>query len=371
MTYPRPAYLAPGIPTEKTKLLFVGADVDVPKFEYPITPLENFRRAAARANPLWVPNSPSDVQDIMTQDLVTGNVRGMQLGADFSRMATEDYTFYDWFGSNWTWVCSAGGAMLTPGTCLCGDITQWESIVKFPNIHEWDWQTYADSFLKNTYDPSKVLHINIGLGATERLIATMGGYTEGLIAMAVEPKAVRGFINRFIDFTIEWFDLLYQIYPINMITYHDDWGTERATFYSPQMFEDLIFGPTKRLVDHIKSKNVIFELHSCGNVTSFIPYMIELGVDFLQIQRRAVNTPAMKKKYGDKIGFNVGLEGMEFGASYTKDALLRKVRETVDIYGKGGGVYVNVMERDPQLLWAIMSELYAYSREFYDKERGE
>ncbi|NLA86782.1 MAG: hypothetical protein GX847_05755, partial [Clostridiales bacterium] len=55
---------------------------------------------------------------------------------------------------------------------------------------------------------------------------------------------------------------------------------------------------------------------------------------------------------------------------YTKDELTEKIRNTVDIYAKGSGAYVNVMEPDPELLWHMVSELYAYSREFYDMERG-
>jgi uroporphyrinogen-III decarboxylase len=199
----------------------------------------------------------------------------------------------------------------------------------------------------------------------------MGGYTEAMVALSVEPEAVRDFLNRFASFTIEYFDLIASLYPVNMITYHDDWGTERDTFFSEKMMEEIVFEPTRRIVDHIKSKGVIFEFHSCGNITRFIPYMIALNMDFLQIQRRAVDIPAMKKKYGDRIGFNVWLEGAEFGLSYTKDELTEKIRKTVDLYGKGGGATINIMEPDPERVWHMVSELYAYSREFYDKERGE
>lgn len=369
MKYSRPPFNAPGIATERKKLLFSNVDVEFPKFDYPVTPLENFRLAAARKTPYWMPNALMDGQSLMGQDLVTGNVRGMQSSADFSRIVTENYCFKDWFNTEWTWVTSAGGAMLKPGTCLCDDITQWEKKVLFPDLNEWDFTTVRDKFMK-TYDPAKVMHINIGLGLTERLVSVLGGYTEAMLALAVEPEAVRDFLNRFAGFTIEYFDLIASLYPVNMITYHDDWGTEKDTFFSEKMMEELVFEPTKRIVDHIKSKGVIFEFHSCGNITRFIPYMIALNMDFLQIQRRAVDMPAMKKKYGDKIGFNTRLEGAEFGVSYTLDELTQKIRNTVDIYGKGGGAYINIMEPDPKLLWHTVSELYAYSREFYDKERG-
>lgn len=369
MKYERPPYRAPGVPTERKNILFSNIEVDFPKFDYPVTPLENFKLAAARKTPYWMPTSLTDDQLIMPQELVTGNVRGMQSSADFSRLVTEDYSYIDWFNTNWTWVTSAGGAMLTPGTCLCSDISEWEKHVKFPDLKEWDFKTHADKFMKTQYDPSKVLHISLGQGATERLISVVGGYTEGMLALALEPEAVRDFLNRFADFTIEYFDLIRSLYPVNLITYHDDWGTERDTFFGEKMMEEIVFAPTKRIVDHIRSTGTLFEFHCCGNITRFIPYMIDFNMDFLQIQRRAVDIPAMKKKYGDKIGFNVWPEDVVLGMTYTKEELTQKIRNTIELYGKGGGCYMNIMERDPELVWHMVSEAYAYSREFYDNER--
>jgi hypothetical protein len=260
--------------------------------------------------------------------------------------------------------------MLTPGTCLCGDITNWERDVIFPDLKEWDFKTVADNYLKNVYDPDKNLHINIGQGLTERLISVVGGYTEGLLALAVEPDAVRAFLNRFTEFTIGYIDLICSLYPVNMITYHDDWGTEKDTFFSERMMEEIVFEPTKRIIDHIKSKGVLFEFHCCGNVTRFIPYMIDLKMDFLQLQRRAVDLPAIKAKYGDKIGFNLFIEDFDFGKKYTQDEINEKLRRTVELYGRGGGAYINIFEFDPEKAWNMVSEIYACSREFYDLERG-
>jgi hypothetical protein len=366
MNYPRPSYLEPGVATDKSKLMFSNIDVDVPKFETPITPLENFKRVVSRDNPLWVPNSLTDFQNLMFQDLAIGE----QISADFHRNATEDYNFTDWFGVPLTWVVSAGGATNTPDTHLLEDITQWEKVLKFPVLSDWDWKTKADAFMKNEYDPAKVLHIDLHNGVIQRLIAVLGGYTEGMFALALEQDSVLAFFERLADHMIELVDLLCSLYPVNLFTIHDDWGTEKDTFFSPQMMEELVFGPTKRIINHIKSKGCAYMQHSCGNVTRFIPYMIDMGTDLLQIQRRAVDIPAMKAKYGDKIGFNVGVEGLIPGVSVPREEMIEKVRSTVDVYGKGGGCYINIFERDPKLLWDSITELYAYSREFYDKEQG-
>jgi hypothetical protein len=59
----------------------------------------------------------------------------------------------------------------------------------------------------------------------------MGGYTDAMLAMAVEPEAVKAYFDRYADFMIELTDILCALYPADMITYHDDWGTERDTFF--------------------------------------------------------------------------------------------------------------------------------------------
>lgn len=364
MKYPRPSYLQAGIQTVKTTLLFSDLEVDIPKFEYPITPAENFRRVVTRDHPMWAPNSLTDFHNLMYQDIGLGR----QISADFHRKATEDYDFIDWFGVPLRWCVSAGGATNTPNTHLLEDITEWESVVKFPVLSDWDWQTRADDFMKNVYDPTKVVQVDLHNGLIQRLIAVLGGYTKGMFALSLEPEAVRDFFERLADHMIEMVDLFCSLYPVNLMTIHDDWGTEKDTFFSPKMMEELVFEPTKRIVDHVKSKGVSFMLHSCGNITRFIPYMIDMGVDLLQIQRRAVDIPAMKVKYGDKIGFNTGIEGFVPGADYTKDEIVQMVRQTVDLYGLSGGFYSNVYGNDRETIWDIICELYTYSREFYDNE---
>ncbi len=365
MKYLRPNYLKPGIQTEKAADFFGNALPDIPQLPQPITPIENFRRVAARQDPLWVPNSLSDFQNLLFQNLAIGE----QIGPDMSKKPTEDYDFYDWFGVPLRWCVSAGGATNKPGTHLLEDITRWEKKIRFPDLNDWDWQTKADAFLKNDYNPNKVVHIDLHNGLIQRLIAVLGGYTEGMYALALEPEAVRDFFERLSLHMIELVDLLCSLYPVSLMTIHDDWGTEKDTFFSPKMMEELVFEPTKRIIDHIKSKGVSFMLHSCGNVTRFIPYMINMNADFLQIQRRAVNIPAMKIKYGDKIGFNTGIEGVVPGGSYSENEMVHMVRNTVDYFGRGGGLFVNISERQPEILWRIVSELYLYSREFYENRK--
>lgn len=245
MKYPRPPYLADGISVTEYSSPFMPGKMKVPCPDYPISIKENFKRAYTRNNPMWVPNSMTDFVSTMVANLTGAGE------ADWS--ATEAYDWQDWFGVQWTFVPVAGGPMLKPGTQYLDDITQWKERVKWPNLDDYDIKGLCEKFMAEKYDPNKVLHVNIGQGCTERLVAILGGYVDAMVSFVEEPEAVKEFLEAFVDFTIKVFDTLCRYLPIDMITYHDDWGTERDTFFSCEMMEDIVYPPTKRLFDHIKS----------------------------------------------------------------------------------------------------------------------
>ena len=374
MEYQRYAYGDPNAPFVTAKSFFGGVEMKLPKFDYPISQIENFKRSARHQKPMWVPNPQLDSQSISPNDMIlpTDAVKGQCVCMDFTHPHTENYTFTDWFLTEWTYVHSAGGPMLTPGFFICEDVTEWEKCVKFPKLSDWDWDAFHADFMKNRYDPNKVLAVDIGLGCTERFVSIMGGYTEAMLAFATEPEACSAFFEAFIDHEIEQFDKMMEYYPISHLTYHDDWSNERDTFFSPAMLESMLMGPTKRFVDHVKARDVVFEFHICGNCTRFLPYFVELGVNLLQLQRRVVDYVQLKKDYGTVLGFGGGIEGMDFGGPPpSKEELIPMVRKTVDMFASTGGFYSFSFMRDPELVWDAATEFYCYSREFYDKENAE
>lgn len=101
MKYTTPPYLSG--PTAFASVPFSDQQMVVPKLDYPITPRENFRLAAAHKTPYWIPNDTLDTQLLFSQDLAEGRTQG----PDFKR-GGEDYTFTDLFHVQWTWVAFAG-----------------------------------------------------------------------------------------------------------------------------------------------------------------------------------------------------------------------------------------------------------------------
>ena len=353
-------------PTKAAMFSFGNLKADLPAFELPITPKENFYRAARRDNPCWVPFPAADIQELHMCHLARHGPEGMQLGPDLGATAAR-YTYHDAFGNSWTWDRNAGGACMTPGTYVCDDILKWEEQIHFPDYHEWDLAETAAEYMKHRYDPEKALHIDIYHGPFQALSDLLGGFAEALEAMFVEPEASRAFFDRYADWIIWWIDTLSALYPADMFTVHDDWGTEKDAFFSPDMMQELLFEPTKRIIDHVHSLGKLYQFHCCGKVDKFMDAFCDLGPDFMQLQRRVNDTPKYKELYGTRLGFNTGIEGMEPGRIYEKAELAELIRRSVELFGPGGGFLPAIRGGDPEMIWNAYAELYCASRELYTR----
>ena len=356
--YARPAYMQEGIKVVDVKSeFFPGQLFKFPQPDYPMKPIDNFKLATAHKTPCWMPNATIDFQSYYMSEFLEGFVI-FPWGID------EEVVYKDEFGCQWKYIVSAGGAMLDPGgKAIVDDVTKWEKLVKFPEI-----KLNGSDFMEKTHDPDKVFRVDIFQGLTERLVGLMGGYTEAMLALAEEPEACADFFEAFTDWEIAQIDKLYEKYPINVIIYHDDWGTERDTFFSERTMEELVLEPTRRIVQHVKSKGAAFELHSCGAIGRFMKYILDVGIDILQIQSRANDIPQMKRDFGDKICFNI-YDNSLASATPTESEIVTAARKIVDTFGESGGAYTHTFMVNPEYAWVLTNELYAYSREYYDYER--
>ncbi|MDD6189475.1 MAG: uroporphyrinogen decarboxylase family protein [Clostridiales bacterium] len=350
--YERVPYMAPGAKFEQVSTSIVP--INVPVFDYPISPRENFRRVLKHENPMWVPTAVTDFNYVMG-----GELTGLpDLRFDFEERC--DWT--DLFGCVWEWLPDAGGSMLKPNQKpVLEDITEWEKKIVWPDLSEDRIKACCEKFMSQPYyHPEKLNYYDFGQGCTERLVAVLGGYTEAMLAFAEEPEACREFMAELSRFHCRMFDAISKYFPTDMIMYHDDWGTERDTFFGEKMMEEMVYGPSEIFFKHVKETGVAIDFHTCGNIKRFVKYAVELGADFLQLQTRCNDVKAYKEQYGDKIGFDVYL------LPTTVEDIKTDARNYVDELGKNGGLFSTIFGGDETILWPGLQELYAYSREYYE-----
>ena len=92
--------------------------------------------------------------------------------------------------------------------------------------------------------------------------------------------------------------------------YYEDMGFKNRPFMSPTMYRQIVWPAHKRTFSFAKSRGLPIIVHSCGFVEPLVDGLIEAGMDMLQAMevKAGMDLVALKKAYGDRIGFMGGLD---------------------------------------------------------------
>lgn len=120
------------------------------------------------------------------------------------------------------------------------------------------------------------------------------------LAHAIMGRLHRAYLDRieaFLGAFGQWFDIVFLT---------DDLGTQKGPMISPAVYKEMIFPYISEAVGRIKAAGKKVVMHSCGAVATFIPYLIEMGVDALnpvQVSARGMNPAELVRQYGRDIAF--------------------------------------------------------------------
>ncbi|WP_455543046.1 uroporphyrinogen decarboxylase family protein, partial [Intestinibacter sp.] len=288
------------------------------KFDTPITPKENFMRFVKGEEPAWAPLLQRDVSFI--QPMIYPDNKARTFGG------------VDAFGIEWVYEEKSAAAMVKPGTRRLSDITEWENEIVFPDLSAIDWQKDYEENFKDVLVEDKPVMFVILNGLFERT-ADLTSFEDTFCYLLEEEEALEAFYTKLTDYHIELMKIAKEVYHADIITFHDDMGTQKSSFFSPDTFREVMMPHYKRTVDAAHEMGLIINFHSCGCIANQIPNIIECGFDIWEGQTTANDKATLIKEYGDKIKFldifDPGLDVTEeeFDSKlekWTKDLLLTK-----------------------------------------------
>lgn len=270
-----------------------------PIYDFPVTPREAFAGMLAH-KPVWMPTNIETL--LFCPGIIPDNVaRAMVFdGTPFNPHT--DGGGKDMFGIDWEYVPQVGGSMVRPGHPLLEDATEWYDKIVWPDIDSWDWEGSAKIANEKYLKTDKFINFWFMNGWFERLISLME-FDGAIMALVDEDQkdAVKEFFDRLTDLYIRIFDKALSYYShIDGFLIHDDWGSQRETFFSPAVCEEMIVPYMKRVTDFLHSKGKTCELHSCGQILKQVPNMIKAGWDCWQPQPMN-DIHKIYELYGDKI----------------------------------------------------------------------
>lgn len=188
----------------------------------------------------------------------------------------------DWFGCNWEYSESSGAPAPDVHNHLLDDVNEWKDVVKFPDVDLWDWdKAKKEDHIDEIDRENKLVNVIVCNGLFERLHILMG-FENALCALLTETEAVEEFFDAMVDYKMKLIQKLHEYYNPDVITFHDDWGTQRSLFFSPVLWRKLIKPRMKKIIDCAHSYGIGFIMHSCGKIDDIMMDIQEIGVDTLQ-----------------------------------------------------------------------------------------
>ena len=271
----------------------------------------------------------------------------------------------DMFGIEWVYMPEAGGSMEVEGKYIMDDVNDWKDVVTFPDVDSWDWEGSAQ-LNKDYINDDKFIQPWMYTGWFERLISFMG-FEEAAVALLDEDQedAIKELMSAISDVYINIIDHFVKYYShVDSFLIHDDWGSQAAPFFSPEVAKELFVPAMKKVTDHCHKLGLTAELHSCGNHgTQQIENIIAAGWDAWMPQKLN-DIDALWQEYGDKILLCPKLpQNMK---ELSEEQQIAAADEWVEKYCTTPGKPVFVSMYDKSLLLpAFSKELYIASRKAY------
>ena len=165
------------------------------------------------------------------------------------------------------------------------------------------------------------------------------GLENALADLYDNPEWMHYLSSLFTDFYIEDYRRAWEVSGgnIDLFMIVSDLGTQNGPLISLRMFRDFVAPYIKRLVDviHFMGAKAIF--HSCGDISIFIPDLIEIGVDVLdpiQPVGRQMQPEALAK-YNGSICFHGGMDVQRLLLQGTAEEIKAQAHRYFNVLGSG------------------------------------
>jgi uroporphyrinogen decarboxylase len=191
----------------------------------------------------------------------------------------------------------------------------------------------AEEFVRHKGDFSAWFITRIGISPT---MLSMG--TESFsLALFDNPALVEKIFDRYCDWVCVVARRICQL-GFDVFVSTDDVAYKTNTFFSPQIFRDLVLPRYRRVRESI---TIPWLIHSDGNMRPFMDDLVSLDiVGFHPNEKGAMDIRATKRDYGDQLCVlgNVDLVTLGMGTPAEVD---QEVQELIRTVGPGGGYIIS------------------------------
>jgi len=176
---------------------------------------------------------------------------------------------------------------------------------------------------------------HIGFDWLQRIV----GAETLLVAMLQEPDWVEDMMRTLMDLVIRGCEeMLARGFEFDGVYVANDMGYRNGALFSPALYRQFELPQQSRMCDYFTEKGLPVILHSCGNVTEFVPMLIQAGFTCLQPLevKSGMDLVGLKRKFGDRLCFMGGIDARAM-ADPDPAVIEAEIANKIPIAKEGGG----------------------------------
>lgn len=133
------------------------------------------------------------------------------------------------------------------------------------------------------------------------------GFENTLMDLYLEREKIEMLADRIVEFDLAIIRNVSGRFPgmIHGLSFSDDWGTERATFIRPALWDEFFKPRYRKVFDAIRAAGWHVWMHSCGKVDGIIESLIDAGVHVLNLQQpRVLGIEETGRRFAGRVCFS-------------------------------------------------------------------
>ena len=165
------------------------------------------------------------------------------------------------------------------------------------------------------------------------------GWEQIMLYFALYPDLVEEMMDKVVGYKISLAEEYVKM-GVKICHHGDDLGMQSGTLFSKDMIQQMYLPKMKKLFKVYKDAGMKIIYHSCGNITSIIPDLIDAGVDVLEPVQPCMNLKFLKENYGNDLIFMGGIDTQHVLPHGTPEEVRKHAREVIRTLGKNGGYII-------------------------------
>jgi uroporphyrinogen decarboxylase len=214
----------------------------------------------------------------------------------------------------------------------------------WPRPEWWDASALADEIRRLD------LHENYAIALEEfgdpggmfEIACYLRGMEQFLMDMVTQPAIAYEIMRRVTDFYLGMLERVMAAAGdrVDLIWTSDDIAHQHGKLISLRAWRELIAPHHERLNQRIHELGSRVMYHSCGAVKPYIPGLIKIGIDVLdvlQFSAAHMDPIEIKTEFSDNLCFHGGMDIQHTLPFGTQDEVRRVARELIGVLGRNGG----------------------------------